>query len=150
MTKTTLIIGSDHRGLELKQGLLESFKDLNPIVDVGCFSQEKVHYPQIVQEVVSKIRKGDAQMGILICGSGIGVSIAANRFKNIRAALCYNEKMGEMAKKHNDANILALGADMLEIEEALKIVRAWLNSTFENGRHTERNEMIDKICGETL
>lgn len=136
-----IAIGADHGGYELKEYLKKRFAEVK-FQDFGAFSTEAVDYPDIAILVANEVAKGNCEGGILICRSGIGMDIMANKVKGIRAALCLNPKMAEMAKKHEDANILALGADYLDQEEATKVVEAWLGHQFEGGRHQRR---IDKI-----
>lgn len=136
-----IAIGSDHGGFELKKILMQEFDELN-FQDYGAFSTESVDYPDIAFHVAEDVSKGICEKGILICRSGIGMDIAANKVKGIRAALCFNPKMAEMAKRHEDANILTIGADYVTEEEAIKIVKAWLDNQFDGERHQKR---IDKI-----
>jgi ribose 5-phosphate isomerase B len=141
-----IAIGSDHAGFELKEHIknyLQSIKehkiDLN---DWGCYSEERVDYPDFAHKVANQITDEKADIGILVCGSGNGISMAANKWQDIRCALCWNEEIAEMAKLHNDANILSLPGRYITKEEAIKCVDAFLNTGFEGGRHSER---ISKI-----
>ena len=126
-----IIIGSDHRGYELK-GHIKDFLRLNKFffIDVGCNSTASVDYPVIVKEVVDTVAGSKHMAGILICGSGIGVSIAANRHKGIRAALCHTTEQARSAREHTDCNILCLGADGADIESVKKIVNVFLKTKF--------------------
>jgi ribose 5-phosphate isomerase B len=138
-----IAIGCDHRGLELKQaitGLLAEMK--HDYHDFGCYTSEPVDYPDIAKQVAEAVASGDFDHGILICSSGIGMSIAANKVKGIRAALCCDVFGAEMARRHNDANILCLSANTVA---ALDIVKVYLSSTFEGGRHLRRLEKIRKL-----
>ena len=130
-------IASDHGGFELKEYLISELKDKFNLIDEGCFSKDSVDYPLYAKKVAEDIESNVAEYGILICTNGIGITIAANKFKGIRCALCVNESMAEHAKLHNDANIVALGAINQEKEEALKIVQKFLSTEFS---HEERHE----------
>ena len=136
-----IAIGSDHAGVALKACIKSQFAEMD-FIDVGTHSEESVDYPDYISQAALKVQKGEAPLGIVICGSGIGASIAANKHKGIRAALCTNEYMAGMSRRHNDANILALGARIISEECALSIVKIWLHTSFERGRHQRR---IDKI-----
>lgn len=134
-------IGADHGGLSMKQAILRAFPEVD-FHDFGTFTTDSVDYPDVAFQVAEEVAKGSCEKGILICRSGNGMAMAANKVKGIRAALCWNAKMAEMAKRHEDANILALGADYITEEEAIATVRAWLNNRFDGERHQRR---IDKI-----
>ena len=137
-----LAIGSDHRGYRLKEAIKEYMND-NEIKDFGCFSEESVDYTDIGKEVAIKVSKKEYVKGILICGSGIGMSMTANRFKGVRAAVCRNEEEAEMSRKHNNSNILVLGADFTDEATAKKIIERWTNTEFEGGRHERRINKMD-------
>ena len=134
-----IFIASDHAGFLLKEFLVEEITKLGlSISDLGCKSEnESVDYPDYAEKLCKKINKS-SDFGILICGSGIGISIAANRFKNIRAALCYNIKSVKLARAHNDANVLCIGARFIKSENAISLVKHFLNTEFEGGRHEKR------------
>lgn len=134
-------IASDHGGFRLKETIIRHFKDIQ-FDDAGTHTEESCDYPDCVEALCRKIQKNEIEQGIIVCGTGIGVSIAANKMNGIRAALCCNEFMAEMSRRHNNANVLALGARVLGDELALAIVRRWFESSFEGGRHQRR---IDKI-----
>jgi len=134
-------IASDHGGLKLKEAIKRHFSDIE-FDDVGTHTEESCDYPDFIIKLCRKIQSGELTSGIAICGTGIGAAITANKMKGIRAALCCNEFMAEMAKRHNNANVLALGGRVLGDELAFKIVERWINSSFEGGRHQRR---IDKI-----
>lgn len=136
-----IVIASDHGGFKLKEAIIQHFKDLQ-FDDVGTHTEESCDYPDYIARACVKIQSGEAEQGIVICGTGIGASIAANKMQGIRAALCCNEFMAEMSRRHNNANVLALGARVLGDELAICIVERWLASPFEGGRHQRR---IDKI-----
>jgi ribose 5-phosphate isomerase B len=147
MTNTTIVVASDHRGITLRKSILEYLHTLNiHTIALGPESaEEKTDYPLIAEKACHLILKNEATYGILICNTGIGMSIAANRFKGIRAALCYNHEYAELAKKHNDANILIFGSNYIKPEEAASSIKIFLESEFEKGRHTQRIQMIDTI-----
>ena len=132
-----IFIAADHAGFSLKKFLIEELVKLGvKPVDLGCDSAEKsVDYPDYAQRLCKKLK---TEFGILICGSGIGISIAANRFKHIRAALCHNVKSVKLARAHNDANVLCLGARVIKNKAALSIVKAFLTSELEGARHERR------------
>ena len=113
--------------------------------DCGTFSEESVDYPYIAKAVSEKIQKGVCQEGILVCRSGIGMSIVANKFKGIRCAKCDNEQEAKFSKMHNKSNVLALGADYISVSQAICVVRTWIATQFEGGRHEERVQIIDEI-----
>lgn len=139
----TIALASDHAGFDLKTSVAKELSEKYNVVDLGCDnSQISVDYPDFAKKLAEKIIKKEADFGILICGSGIGVSIAANRFKEIRAALCHNQKTSELARKHNNANVLCLGARMIEKEIAIDAVNVFLNTEFEGGRHIARVEKL--------
>lgn len=140
-----IYIASDHRGIDLKKKLIESLqkKKVNP-VDLGADVDTSVDYPDYAQKLCSKIEEGD--FGILICGTGIGMSIAANRYHHIRAALCLTPEMAQLARQHNNANILVLGSSIIDYNTAIECLESFFSTEFEGGRHAKR---INKInCGD--
>lgn len=143
-----IALGSDHGGFELKKVLIAHLKIKHPkitLIDLGTNSTDSVDYPDYGIAVAKKVALGEADRGILVCGTGIGISIAANKIKGIRAALVYNEFTAEMSRKHNNANVLCLGGRTTEPELAKKIVDIWLATEFEGGRHQARIDKISKI-----
>jgi RpiB/LacA/LacB family sugar-phosphate isomerase len=149
-----IIIGSDHRGFELKQRVKEYLKSQKYfVVDVGCTDTKDVDYPTIVKEVVERVKGAGHFAGILICGSGVGISMAANRYKGIRAALCHTVESAKMARQHHDFNVLCLSGNREQSiasgapddpDNAIKIVRAFLNTKFlGDAKYRRRNEMLD-------
>jgi len=143
--KETIIIGSDHGGFELKEYIKKLLNDESiHIVDAGCFDTQSVHYPQIAQTVAEQVSNGTYSRGILVCGTGIGMSIVANRFKNVRATLCHDHLTAVMSRQHNNSNILVLGGRVLGLETTKEILHTWLTTEFEGGRHAERLRMIDR------
>lgn len=138
-----IAIGSDHGGYELKEEIKNIISELDfQLDDVGCHSLDSVDYPDIAEAVSAKLVSNDCQAGILICGTGIGMSIAVNRNHKIRAALCHDEYTARMSREHNNANVLCLGARVTGPGVAEAIVRAWLKTDFAGGRHQRR---IDKF-----
>ena len=134
-----LAIGSDHGGYALKQEIMEHLHSRGvKFKDYGTFSAESCDYPQFGAAVDRAVADGECQMGIIICGTGIGISISANKIRGVRAALCTDCFMAEMARRHNDANVLALGARVVGSGLALKIVDTFLDSSFDGGRHERR------------
>lgn len=141
-----IILASDHRGYELKEELKSFFNKENIItIDVGTYSKEPVDYPDFAKIGIDKILSDKNNVGIFICGSGIGMSLAANRNPKIRAALCLNEKMAMLARKDNDANVLCIGSNFVKKNQAIKIVKVFLTTSFEGGRHARR---LKKISGD--
>jgi len=142
-----IYIGSDHAGYEMKKSLKEYLQNKeNKVTDLGAFSgEESVDYPDLTREVVEKVLEYPGAFGIMICGTGQGSAMAANRFKKIRAALCDSEYLAEMARAHNHANVLCLGARVIDLTLAVKIVDKFLNTHEDNDeRHKRRVEKIDK------
>jgi ribose 5-phosphate isomerase B len=139
-------IGSDHAGGQLRRhvkGWLET-RGFG-VIDCGVSNEESVDYPVFAGEVVRRIKEGEAAWGVLICGSGLGMSIAANRYEGIRAALCREEHSARMARRHNDANILVMGERFTGISLAEAILDAWLAASFEGGRHARRVSLVDDL-----
>ena len=140
------VIGSDHGGYELKQAIVESLiAEGYQVLDLGVHSPESADYPDIAALVARAVAAGEAQRGILICGTGIGVSMAANKVRGVRAALCTDCYMARMAREHNDAQILCLGGRVLGIGSALDIVQVFLESEFQGGRHARRVKKINAL-----
>ena len=138
----SIVIGSDHGGFNLKQQIISHLKGLGyEVSDLGCYSQESCDYPVIAKSVAEKVLEEQSK-GILICGTGIGVSIAANRYKGIRASHCTDTFTARMTRMHNDSNILCLGERITGVGLALDIVDIWLKTEFEGGRHQKRIDMI--------
>ena len=138
-----IFLSSDHGGFELKEKVKKFLIDNNfEYEDLGCSSLEPVDYPDYAKLLSKKIKDKNNSKGILFCGTGIGISMAANRFPHIRAALCTSVEMASKSRKHNDANVLALGGRILEDKLALEIVKEFLHTDFEAGRHSFR---VDKI-----
>ncbi len=139
-----IAIGSDHAGFELKEELKKFLCTQFDIIDVGTNSTESVDYPDFAKKVCDLILKKDADLGILICGTGIGMSITANKFKGIYAALCYDRNTANLARSHNNANVLCIGGRTTRVEDAKEIVNVFLNTPFDGGRHERRiNKIMD-------
>ena len=140
----TIAIASDHAGVDLKTHMTKELNALGyKLIDLGTHSTESVDYPDYAHAIAKEMNEGRANKGIAICGSGIGISIAANRHSNIRAALCHSGVEAKLARKHNDANVLALGARIIGLESAKDALRAFLSTNFEGGRHKSRVEKIE-------
>ena len=141
-----IAIGSDHRGFALKEVLKELLAELgHEWVDFGCQTEEPVDYPDIARPLAEAVAAGEYERGILICGSGVGMSIAANKVKGVRAALCHDTFAGRLTRRHNDANVLCLGGWCIGRGVAEDIVRLFLSEDFEGGRHARRLEKIRAI-----
>tara|TARA_Y100000768_G_scaffold290097_1_gene224183 strand:- start:4186 stop:4617 length:432 start_codon:yes stop_codon:yes gene_type:complete len=141
-----IVIAGDHAAFDVKSTVITYLKSKGlSVEDLGTNSYDSVDYPVYGQMVAKHILAGNSHRGIIICGTGIGISIAANRFNNIRAALCSTEVDAEMARKHNNSNVLALGARTTDIEKIKSIIDVWLSTDFEGGRHQNRLALIDEI-----
>ncbi|MCK4508429.1 MAG: ribose 5-phosphate isomerase B [Desulfuromonadales bacterium] len=141
-----LVIGSDHGGLELKEAVKAALTARGiAIDDYGTDNGDSVDYPDFAEKVAGAVSSGDVALGILVCGTGIGMSIAANKFPGVRAALATDEFMAQMAKQHNNANILVLGGRVLPVGLAIKMVNVWLDTEYEGGRHQQRLDKITKV-----
>ena len=141
-------IGSDHAGYQLKERLVEELRSLGyQPLDLGTHSSESTDYPDYAHEVASKVEQQDAARGVLLCGSGLGMSYAANRPPGVRAAVAWSPEVAKLAKEHNDANILILPARFVSEDEGVEILKTWLGSEFAGGRHMRRVEKIDRGYG---
>ena len=140
-----IVIACDHAGVVLKNSIVHLLEDELgcDVKDLGTFSEDSVDYPDYGAKVGAAVSSGEAERGVLICGTGIGMSIIANKFHGVRAALCHNELTARLSREHNDANVLVLGERVLGSEVALHIVREWFETPFEGGRHQRR---VDKIA----
>jgi len=138
-----LAVASDHGGFELKQAIVALLEERQlPFTDMGPTGTDSVDYPDFGAKVADAVSKGEVDAGILVCGTGIGMSIVANKFQNVRAALVHDRFTAQMSKEHNNANILVLGGRILSVEEGIELVKVWLDTPYEGGRHQLR---LDKI-----
>jgi ribose 5-phosphate isomerase B len=138
-----IAIGTDHRGFSIRSKVVELLQRLgHEVEDVGAFSPEAVDYPDIAAEVAGRVSHGRCERGILVCGTGLGMCIAANKFHGVRATPCHDDLTAELSRRHNDSNILCLSADLLGERLIDRMIELWLNTPFEGGRHARR---VDKI-----
>ena len=138
-----ICIASDHAGLQLKESIKNSLINRNiSIIDLGPMNKNSVDYPDYAKRVSSRVKSKKSDVGILVCGSGIGMSISANKTKGIRAAVCYNSKSTRLSRQHNDANIIAIGSRLTKKRTALQLVTIFLKTKFEGGRHLRRVKKI--------
>lgn len=143
-----IAIGSDHAGFERKKEIIEHLQSFgHTVLDLGTFSKDSMDYPDIAVEVAEKVAQNLVERGILICGSGIGVSIVANKTEGVRAANCVNEEMARLSRQHNNANVLALGERLVDKTTALNLVDIFLSTPFEGGRHEQRVSKIHGLTG---
>jgi len=141
-----IAVGTDHRGYELRSKVIELVERLgHEVADLGTFSSEAVDYPDIAAQVAQKVSRGEADRGILVCGTGLGMCIAANKCQGIRAAACHDDLTAEMSRRHNDANVLCLSADLLGRRLIDRVIELWLSTPFEGGRHGQRVERIAEL-----
>ncbi|EAD7870009.1 ribose 5-phosphate isomerase B [Listeria monocytogenes] len=141
-----IAIGNDHVGIELKPVIVAYLQDLgHDVDDFGAFSNERTDYPEYGKKVAESVAAGKSDLGILICGSGVGISIAANKVNGIRAVVCSEPYSAKLSREHNSTNILAFGSRVVGAELAKMIVQNWLDAEFEGGRHAKRVEMIARI-----
>ena len=141
-----IAIGSDHAGFAYKEKIRELLGQMGyEVRDFGTYSQDPVDYPVYIRPVAEAVSRGDCERGIVLGGSGNGEAIAANKIKGIRCTLCWNRETALLAREHNDANVLSLGARLIPIEEALDITRIWLDTPFGGGRHLRRIKQIEEM-----
>lgn len=141
-------IASDHAGFRLKSYLIEKLGSEGfHFVDFGTHSEDSVDYPDFVHKVASAVNQGKYKMGIVICGSGQGANMTANKYPNVRSALCWDTQQAILSRQHNDANIIALPGRFIDFETALECVKLFFSTTFEGGRHTQRVEKISRLIG---
>jgi ribose 5-phosphate isomerase B len=137
-------IGSDHAGVELKERLIEELEALGyQPVDVGTSGTQSVDYPDFAHQVATQVEHGEAGRGILLCGTGLGMAYAANRHPGVRAAVSWTPEIAKLSRSHNDANVLVLPARFVSEQESVKILRTWLDTPFDGGRHSRRVEKIE-------
>lgn len=146
-----IAIGADHGGYKLKEEVKEYLDD-NGIEykDFGTYSEERVDYPDIAKEISKAVQSKKCDRGILICRSGYGMAMVANKFKGVRSAPCFCEQAAKFSRMHNDSNVLALGADYVTTGEAIAIVRMWIVTEFEGGRHQDRLDLVAEIENENM
>ena len=141
-----IVIGNDHGGYDLKKVIKKHLKKKGyEIVDVGTYSRESVDYPDFAEKAAKMVSSKEVDYGILICKTGIGMSISANKIRDVRAANVHNIFTARSSKEHNDANIITLGSEVVKPDDALEIIEVWLNARFEGGRHKRRIEKISKL-----
>ena len=141
-----IAVGSDHRGFSIKSKIVDLLSQLgHDVVDAGPQTGESVDYPDIASIVAGQVSKGEVERGVLICGTGIGMCIAANKYPGVRAAPCHDDLTAEMSRRHNDLNVLCLSADMLGERLIDRMIEIWLKTEFEGGRHARRVEKIAEI-----
>lgn len=141
-----IALGSDHAGFELKEDLRAYLAERQvEVLDLGAFSEAPVDYPDVAVKVAEKVSRGEVERGLLICGTGIGMSIVANRFAGVRAALCHDDYTARISREHNNANILALGGRLIGKGLAREILKVWLEAEFQGGRHERRLNKITAL-----
>ena len=141
-----IAIGCDHGGINIKNAVIEYMKENGfEFHDFGCYTNGSVDYPEYAYKVAKSVADGEAEFGIICCGTGIGVSMAANKVKGIRAAVCTDEFCAEMTRRHNNANIMCMGGRVISEEKAVKLASIFLNTPFDGGRHENRVNMITAI-----
>ena len=140
-----IAVASDHRGVQVKQKILRQLADMgHEVLDLGPATTDRVDYPDYAAKVAKAITNQEVDRGILVCGTGIGMSIAANRYHGVRAALCHDDMTAEMSRRHNDANVLCLSADLLGEQLITRMTDVWVKTQFEGGRHQERLTRLEE------
>lgn len=139
-----ILIGNDHAGYSLKLSIIKNLEDKYEFFDKGSYSDESVDYPDYASTIAKEIQSEKGDLGILICGTGNGVCMTANKFKGIRAVICWNEEIAKLAKQHNNANIICLPSRFIKVEEAIKIIESFILEKFEGGRHERRIKKINE------
>ena len=146
-----IAIGADHGGYKLKEEIKKYLDEKEiPYKDFGTYSEERVDYPDIAKEVSKAVQSNKCDKGILICRSGYGMAMVANKFKGIRSAPCFVEEAAKYSRMHNNTNVLALGADYVTVNQAICILRMWLATEFEGGRHQDRLDLVTEIENENM
>lgn len=146
-----IAIGADHGGYKLKAEIIKYFEENNiEYNDCGTYSEERTDYPIYAKKVAESVKNGESEKGILICRSGYGMTVVANKFKGIRAASVTNEKFAIAAKADDDINLITLSGDSMQVDEAIKIIEAWINTEFKGGRYKERLDMLEEIENENM
>ena len=150
MEQSTLYIASDHAGFELKKALIFHLSKMHPkLLDLGPKNADRTDYPDFADKLCQKLILDQGAKGVLICGSGQGMAMRANKYPSIRAALCWNEQSATLARKHNDANVLCMGARLLDENLCLKILKVFVDTEFEGGRHQRRVKKVSKPVQES-
>ena len=139
-----ILIGNDHAGYSLKLSIIKNLEDKYEFFDKGSYSDESVDYPDYASIIAKEIQSEKGDLGILICGTGNGVCMTANKFKGIRAVICWNEEIAKLAKQHNNANIICMPSRFIKVEEAIKIIESFILEKFEGGRHERRIKKINE------
>ncbi|MCX7421484.1 MAG: ribose 5-phosphate isomerase B [Planctomycetia bacterium] len=140
-----IAVASDHRGVQVKQKILRQLADMGiEAIDLGPANTDRVDYPDYAAKVAKAITGHEVERGILVCGTGIGMSIAANRYHGVRAALCHDDMTAEMSRRHNDSNVLCLSADLLGEQLITRMTEVWVKTQFEGGRHQERLDRLEQ------
>ena len=146
-----IALGSDHGGYKLKEEIKKYLDEIGiKYKDYGTYNEERCEYPEFAEKVAKAVQKKECEKGILICGTGFGVSIVANKFKGIRCASCWNEEVAKLLKEHNNANIIALPGRFITVSQAISILRTWIAAEFLGGRHEDRLQMIENIEKENM
>ena len=141
-----IAVGSDHGGLEYKNAIAAHLKENGyEVIDVGTYSLDSCHYPLFGAEVARKVSSGECQFGVVVCTSGEGISMAANKIKGVRCGIAYNDDVARLMRQHNDANVISFGQKFMELKDVLRRVDIFLNTEFEGGRHLTRVEMINDL-----
>ncbi len=141
-----IAVGTDHRGFLIRGKVIELVERLgHEVEDVGTFSGEAVDYPDVAAVVAEKVSRGEVERGILVCGTGLGMCIAANKYRGVRAAPCHDDLTAEMSRRHNDSNVLCLSSDLLGERLIDRMIELWLTTPFEGGRHARRVEKITQL-----
>ena len=139
-----ILIGNDHAGYSLKLSIIKNLEDKYEFFDKGSYSDESVDYPDYASIIAKEIQSKKGDLGILICGTGNGVCMTANKFKGIRAVICWNKEIAKLAKQHNNANIICIPSRFIKVEEAIKIIESFILEKFEGGRHERRIKKINE------
>jgi|TARA_A100001388_G_C28684301_1_gene457956 ribose 5-phosphate isomerase B len=139
-----ILIGNDHAGYSLKLSIIKNLEDKYEFFDKGSYSDESVDYPDYASIIAKEIQSEKGDLGIIICGTGNGVCMTANKFKGIRAVICWNEEIAKLAKQHNNANIICIPSRFIKVEEAMKIIESFILEKFEGGRHERRIKKINE------
>ena len=139
-----ILIGNDHAGYSLKLSIIKNLEDKYEFFDKGSYSDESVDYPDYASIIAKEIQSKKGDLGIIICGTGNGVCMTANKFKGIRAVICWNEEIAKLAKQHNNANIICIPSRFIKVEEAMKIIESFILEKFEGGRHERRIKKINE------